>query len=250
MERLEGAILAAGHGERLRAQGLDLPKPLVKLDGEPLLVRQTRILLEAGADSVVAVVNSETASVIEREAIQLPVRLKLVVRDTPNSMETLFQLGDHLTGRWFLAATVDAVLACDEMRRFARQSIALTAGAHPIADGTLGVVRWRGDDRPLFVEVEAEGGIRAIGAAPSDLVTAGVYFLPGSIFAFRDRAHDAKLSALRQFLGGLLDWGARLHAIELNGVIDIDVADDLEAARRMLERERRDASLGAGKGDA
>jgi len=249
LERIEGAILAAGHGERLRARGPDLPKPLVKLGGEPLLVRQARILLEAGADSVVAVVNSETASVIDRDAIQLPGRLKLVVRDTPNSMETLFQLGNHLTGRWFLAATVDAVLACDEMRRFARQSIALTAAAHPIADGTLGVVRWRGDDRPLFVEVEAEGGIRTVGATRGDLVTAGVYFLPGSIFAFRDRAHDGKLSALRQFLGGLVDWGVRLHAIKLNGVIDIDVADDLEAARRMLERERRDVSPGARKGD-
>jgi NDP-sugar pyrophosphorylase family protein len=244
LERIEGAILAAGRGDRLRAQGPDLPKPLVRLGGEPLLVRQTRILLEAGADRVVAVVNSETASVIERDAIQLPERLKLVVRDTPNSMETLFQLGDHLTGRWFLAATVDAVLACKEMQRFARQSIALTAGAHPIADGALGVVRWRGDERPLFVEVEADGAIRTVGATRSGLVTAGVYFLPGSIFIFRDRAHDAGLSALRQFLGGLVDWGVRLHAIELNDVIDIDVADDLEAAHRMLERERRDVSPG------
>ena len=249
LERIDGAILAAGRGERLRAQGPDLPKPLVRLAGQPLLVRQTRILQEAGADTVVAVVNSETASVIKRDAIQLPGRLKLVVRDTPNSMETLFQLGDHLTGGWFLAATVDAVLACDEMQRFVRQSIALTAGAQPIADGTLGVVRWRGDDRPLFVEIEAGGAIRTVGAARSDLVTAGVYFLPRSIFAFRGRAHDAKLSALRQFLGGLVDWGVRLHAIELKHVIDIDVADDLEAARRMLEPERRDVSPGRREGE-
>jgi NDP-sugar pyrophosphorylase family protein len=238
LDRIEGAILAAGRGERLRAQGPDLPKPLVRLGAEPLLVRQTRVLLEAGAESVVAVVNSETASMIASEAIRLPDRLKLVVRDTPNSMETLFQLGDHLTGRWFLAATVDAVLVSDEMRRFARRSIALTAGAQPIADGTLGVVRWRGDDRPLFVEVAAGGPVRTVGATRSDLVTAGVYFLPGSIFAFRNRAHDAKLSALRQFLGSLVEWGVRLHAVELNDVIDIDVTDDLEAAHRMLERER------------
>ncbi len=45
------------------------------------------------------------------------------------------------------------------------------------------------------------------------------------------------------FLADLVDWGVRLHAIELNGVIDIDVAEDLEAARLMLERERRDAAL-------
>jgi len=249
LERIEGAILAAGHGERLRAQGPDLPKPLVKLGGEPLLVRQTRALLEAGVERVIAVVNSETASLIERDAILLPGQLKLVVRDTANSMETLFQLADHLTGRRFLAATVDAVLARGEMRRFAEQAGALTGSeSDSPADGALGVVRWRGDERPLFVEVEPGGVIRKVGVAQASLVTAGVYFLPSSIFAFRARARESKLSALRQFLGGLVDWGVGLHAIELSGVIDIDVAADLDAARRMLEREHRAARPGKGDG--
>jgi choline kinase len=250
LERIEGAILAAGHGERLRAQGPDLPKPLVKLGDEPLLVRQTHALLEAGAERVIAVVNSETASLIERNAIILPGQLKLVVRDTPNSMETLFQLADHLTGRRFLAATVDAVLARGEMKRFTERAVALTeAESDGPATGALGVVRWRGDERPLFVEVEAGGAIRKVGVAQGSLVTAGVYFIPSSIFAFRARARESKLSALRQFLGGLVDWGVRLHAIELSGVIDIDVAADLDAARRMLEREHRAASPDGRKGD-
>ncbi len=247
MDRIEGAILAAGHGERLRAQGPDLPKPLVKLDDEPLLLRQTRALLEAGVERVIAVVNSETASLIERDAILLPSQLKLVVRDTPNSMETLFQLADHLTGRGFLAATVDAVLARGEMKRFAQQAVARTGSeSDSAADGALAVVRWRGDERPLFIEVEPGGVIRKVGVEQSSLVTAGVYFLPTSIFAFRTRARELKLSALRQFLGGLVEWGVRLHAIELSGVVDIDVAADLDAARRMLEREHRAARPGKG----
>lgn len=236
LERIEGAILAAGRGERLRAQGPDLPKPLVRLAGEALLIRQTRMLLEAGAERVVAVVNSETASVIDREAINLPAQLDLVVRDTPNSMETMFELGEHLTSRCFLAATVDTVLTSDEMRRFARASSVLTEGPDAVADGALGVVRWRGDERPLFVEAETSGVIRKVGAEHGDLVTAGVYFLPRSIFDFRSRAHDAKLSALRQFLGALVEWGVRLNTVELHDVIDIDVAADLEDANRMLER--------------
>jgi choline kinase len=232
---IEAAILAAGRGERLRARGADLPKPLVMLEGEPLLARQARIMLEAGADRVVAVVNSETASLIERDAIILPQHLTVVVRDTPNSMETLFEIGEHLSTHWFLAATVDAVTPHGEMRRFLEESLALVRKhPRPAADGTLGVVRWRGDERPLFVDVEDGGAIRKVGAAKSDLVTAGFYFLPTTIFAFRNRARDAKLSALRHFLGALIDWDVRLHAIELRDVIDIDVAQDLEAARRML----------------
>jgi choline kinase len=238
LERINGAILAAGRGERLRAQGADLPKPLVALGGETLLARQARMLREAGADRVVAVVNSETAALIERDAIKLPQWLSLGVRDTANSMETLFELGEHLAGRWCLAATVDAILARGEMKRFAEQASALVSHQpHAIADGALGVVRWHDDERPLFVDIEPGGAIRKVGAAGGAMVTAGVYFLPTSIFSFRDRARSAGLSALRQFLGGLVEWGVRLHAIDLDGAIDIDTAEDLEAARLMLSRE-------------
>ncbi len=238
MEPIEGAILAAGRGERLRAQGPNLPKPLVRLDGETLLARQTRILLEAGASSVVAMVNSETAARIDRDAIALPGRLRVVVRDTPNSMETLFELGEHLAGGRFLAATVDAIVGPGEMTRFAQRAMALTCDdLAASADGLLGVVRWRGDERPLFVEVDDGGAIRKVGAARGTMVTAGVYFLPSRIFDFRTRARGAGLCALREFLGGLTDWGVRLHADEFSEVIDIDVAQDLEAARVMLARK-------------
>ena len=131
MERIDGAILAAGRGERLRAQGVDLPKPLVTLGGETLLARQARTLHEAGADRIIAVVNSETAALIERDGIKLPQGLSLGVRDTPNSMETLFELGEHLATRWFLAATVDAILARGEMKRFAEQALALVSHQPP-----------------------------------------------------------------------------------------------------------------------
>ncbi len=52
----QGAIIAAGRGERLRASsGLGVPKPLVKVAGVPLLVRQANAMLSAGAETVLAV---------------------------------------------------------------------------------------------------------------------------------------------------------------------------------------------------
>jgi NDP-sugar pyrophosphorylase family protein len=69
------------------------------------------------------------------------------------------------------------------------------------------------------------------------MVTAGIYFLPNSIFDFVPRARARGFGALRAFLGGLLEWGVRLDSFEFNNVIDIDVAQDLEAARATLAQQ-------------
>ena len=70
------------------------------------------------------------------------------------------------------------------------------------------------------------------------MVTAGVYLLPASIFAFAESARRAQLSALRRFLSMLIDNGMRLGAVELADVIDVDEAADLAAARVAVEGRR------------
>lgn len=233
----QGAIIAAGRGERLRAGGASLPKPLVELDGTPLLVRQVRQLLAAGASRVAAVINSETAGLIEARRIALPPELDLVVRDTPNSMESLFALGERLRPGRFLMATVDSVPARGGFDSFAREALAATAPGGGF-DGALGLVRWRGDHGPLFAEVASDGAITALGARESALVTAGLYLFSTRIFDFVAPARAAKLSALREFLAMLVERGLRLRAVTIAGAIDVDELADLESARAMLASER------------
>jgi len=238
VSRFEGAIIAAGHGKRLRAGGHRLPKPLVELNGEPLLVRQARAIMAAGAEGVLAVINSESARLGEESAIAMPAGLKLCIRDTPNSMESLFTLGERLSQSHFLLTTVDAVTAPGELERFARGAFAMIE-SEPDLDGVLGVVRWRGDDRPLFVEIDERGLIRAFGGAQGSMVTAGVYVFSTRIFDFVSSAREAHCGALREFLSHLLVNKLHFKAIELGETIDIDEAADLDAARVMLERAGR-----------
>src|ERR1700686_2688514 len=101
--KLKGAIIAAGRGERLRISTRDdIPKPLVNLGGEAMLSRQARALLEAGADSAVAVINTETARVAGEMALEIPTSTGLVVCDCANSMETLLELSGLLEPGWFI----------------------------------------------------------------------------------------------------------------------------------------------------
>jgi choline kinase len=239
VSELQGAIIAAGRGERLRADGEDIPKPLVRIGGETLLARQARAMTRVGAREVLAIVNSETAEVIARDRIELPANLRLMVRDTANSMESLLALGEQLAPGNFLLATVDAIVTDAEFAKFIEQARALITNREIRGfDGVLGVVKWRGDNRPLFAKIAADREIVALGDDQSEMVTAGVYLLPTAIFAFADNARRAQLSALRRFLGMLIDNRIRLGAVELADVIDVDEAADLAAARVAVEVRR------------
>lgn len=232
---LRGAIIAAGRGERLRGAVNDVPKPLVELGGETMLVRQARIMHEAGAETVVALVNSETAGLIAARAVSLASWMKLTVRDTPSSMESLLSLEADLHGAGhFLLATVDAVVDTAELRRFAASALDLTGGARPRFDGALAVVRWRGDKRPLFAEIGPDGEIAALGARQGMMVTAGFYWLSAAIFDLAPRARAQGLDAMRKLLAMAVAVGMRFAAIELKATIDVDEAADLAAARAMV----------------
>jgi choline kinase len=236
--KLQGAIIAAGRGERLRVSTRnDLPKPLVKLGGEAMLSRQARALLDAGAASVVAVINSETARVGKEILLQTPPALRLVVRDTANSMETMLALGEVLEPGWFIASTVDAVIPQIELVRFVNESRdKIEACREKNLAGVLAVTRWRGEDKPLFADVTENGLILGLGNRQTSVVTAGLYFLSTRVFDFAADARRAGLDALRRFLALLIERGMRLDAIEIDGSIDVDEASDLDAARRAIRK--------------
>jgi choline kinase len=236
VSKLQGAIIAAGRGERLRlSTRADWPKPLVELGGETMLVAQARALMAAGANSVIAVINSETARLADEMKLAIPRGLKLVVRDTANSMETTLALEEYLEPGWFLAATVDAVIPQTELVRFVNEaSKRISLYDDKDLAGVLAVTRWRGEPRALFADVTKDNLIARLGGGQTAMVTAGLYFLSTRVFDFADEARRTGLDALRRFLAMLIEHRNQLGAIEINGAIDVDEAADLEAARRVL----------------
>ena len=235
---LQGAIIAAGRGERLRLSTRDdIPKPLVMLGGEAMLSRQARALLDAGASSVVAIINSETARVAKETSLAIPPSLRLIVRDTANSMETMLALGDVLAPGWFIASTVDAVIPQAELVRFVNESRRKIedCGDKNFA-GVLAVTPWRGEAKPLFADVTENGLIQRLGEGQTSTVTAGLYVLSTGIFDYAADARRAGLDALRRFLALIIERGMRLDAFEIDGSIDVDEASDLDAARLAIRK--------------
>ncbi|MGC1398596.1 NTP transferase domain-containing protein [Candidatus Binatus sp.] len=238
--KLQGAIIAAGRGERLRNSTRDdIPKPLVMLGGEAMLSRQARAILDAGASSVVAIVNSETARIASEKKLVIanPPSVALVVRDTANSMETMLALGELLEPGWFIASTVDAVIPQTELARFVNESRKkIEECREKNLAGVLAVTRWRGEAKPLFADVTSNGLILRLGNRQTSMVTAGLYFLSTRVFDYAADARRAGLDALRRFLALLIERGMALDAIELEGSIDVDEASDLDAALAAIRK--------------
>ena len=87
-------ILAAGEGSRLAQEGIAVPKPLVTLNGEVMIDRLIRIFHENDADEIVIITNDLTQQTQQhiRQLQQTDSRLRLIVKTTPSSMHSFYEL--------------------------------------------------------------------------------------------------------------------------------------------------------------
>ena len=232
-------MIAAGRGERLRAGGARLPKPLVPVAGRPLLDHVLAAAAAAGIDEVACIFNEEDDAVVAHcRDHPPPLRLRITRRSTSSSMESLFTLAPLLGEERFLLCTVDSIYAPAVLRDFLA-----VAARQPDADGVLAVTDFVDDEKPLHVAVDAAQRITALGAAApaSALVTAGLYVFHPRVFATIAAARAARLGALREWLAALLSGGYDLRAAAIGKSVDVDRPSDVAVAEDFIRRGYPDA---------
>ena len=115
------AIISAGEGSRLSQEGVRQPKPLVELNGEHMIDRLVRIFENNGAEEIVVIINNEVQQTKEHMAeLQKisKVPLRVVVRATPSSMHSFYELSSFLKDGKFCMTTVDTIFREEEFARF------------------------------------------------------------------------------------------------------------------------------------
>ena len=119
------AIIAAGDGLRLAQEGVTESKPLVRVRGEQLIDRLIRIFIENNATEIVVVCNVQMHDVTNHlRAIQknglngVSVPLRYVVKSTPSSMHSFYELRNYLRGEPFILTTVDTIFDEDEFHNY------------------------------------------------------------------------------------------------------------------------------------
>ncbi len=228
---MKAGIIAAGEGSRLRSEGIDLPKPLVPVDGVPLIERLLRFFVKADIEEVACIVNEQSLSVKEYVlGLHLPIPVRFVVKSTPSSMHSLFELAPNFTEGRFLLSTVDPIFDEGEFRRF------VDAGRKGEEwDGLLAVTQFIDDEHPLFVELEGSSRIRGFSTSGrTPWVTGGLYMFSPRIFREAEAVKKKGIERLRNFLAHLVAQGYRLDAFPFSKIVDVDHVRDIQTAEEMI----------------
>lgn len=225
-------IIAAGEGSRLVQEGISLPKPLVKLHGKEMLGRLIDIFLANDAQSISIIVNEEMQQVQEYvKALCLPVPLNLVVKSTPSSMHSFFELRDFFRAGKFCLTTVDTIFEETDFKAY----IDAFSGSDQI-DGLMAVTSYIDDEKPLYVETDDEMNITGFldKADNCPYISGGIYGLTPKTLDTLEACIHSEQSRMRNFQRQLIADGLRLKAYPFGKIIDVDHAADIVVAEEFL----------------
>ena len=231
------AIIAAGDGSRLAHEGVTEPKPLVKVRGERLIDRLIRIFMGNNATEIVVICNEQMSDVASHlKMIQdkglngLPVPLRFVVKSTPSSMHSFYELRNFLRDDPFILTTVDTIFDESEFHDY------VLSFQNKIAQGTdalMGVTDYIDDEKPLYVDVDnvmCINGYYDTPQADSHFISAGIYGLTAPSLDILETCIEKGESRMRNFQRALVAAGLQIEAYPLTKVFDIDHIDDIRKA--------------------
>ena len=226
------AIIAAGEGSRLAREGVKEPKPLIELQGIPIIERLVMLFASQGASSINIIINQQQPATLHKlQKLQQRYPINIVVKDTPSSMHSLHALSHLLRGEKFCLTTVDTIFKEDE---FAEYIKAFENGIH---DGLMAVTDYIDDEKPLYVETDSKLDITTFADTPSETsryISGGIYGLQDNALDVLDQCMAAGIERMRNFQRSLVGNGLKLKAYPFKKIIDIDHAEDISKAEEFL----------------
>ena len=231
---MDYAIIAAGEGSRLAQEGIKWPKPLVKLNGIALIDRLIDVFLRNNASSINIIVNEQMTEVQDHlKALQLPVPFHLLIKSTPSSMHSFYELSQVWQGEEICLTTVDTIFREEEFSGYIqafRQEKTL--------DGLMAVTDYIDDEKPLYVQTNEQLDIvNFLDRSNGDCryISGGIYCLRKPAIGVLKKAIDEGMSRMRNYQRQLIAEGLRLKAYPFSKIIDVDHAEDIVKAEAVVQ---------------
>ena len=173
-------LMAGGRGTRIAELFPDIPKPLIPVDGMPILEREIRSLAAQGFKDIILTIGylADKISSHFGDGSKFGVSIDYYVEEIPlGNAGALFQLRDKIGGEPFLLLNADAAFDVDfnRMVAFHKQHGGLVTlfthpNSHPydsgliIADKDCNVEKWlsKEDERPQWYNNRVNAGLHII----------------------------------------------------------------------------------------
>ena len=234
------AIIAAGEGARLAAEGMKSPKPLVRVGDECLVDRLIRVFMNHGAKNISVICNDKWPEVTEhlRKKVESvdgqQINLQVVVKSTPSSMHSLYELRNIIGNGPFCLTTVDTVFKERDFTNYIdafQKHLALDE-----CDAFMGVTEFVDDEKPLYVNVDEQMNIKAFldDVSHANYVSGGIYGLTTAVWPILENCVLRGERRMRNFQRALIANGLRVKAFNFTKVLDVDHVADVVLANQFI----------------
>jgi NDP-sugar pyrophosphorylase family protein len=233
---MEFAIIAAGEGSRLRQEGFKFAKPMVVLQDLTLISRLINIFSKNNASNIHIVINEYSPELRHHlNDIETEVKLNVIVKTTPSSLHSFYEILPYIKEDKVCLTTVDTVFDEAEFGEYIKQF----HDGNGI-DGLMAATSFVDDESPLYVSTDEALNIRGffdIKQDDSDLISGGVYCFKSTVYPIVTMAVENGSSRMRNFQRMLVSEGLLLKAYPFSKIIDIDHLSDIDKAEAFLSEK-------------
>lgn len=185
---MKTVLMAGGRGTRIAELFPNIPKPLIPVDGVPILEREIRSLAAQGFDDIILTVGYLADKIIAYfgDGSQLGVKIEYFVEQTPlGNAGALFRLREKIGEEPFFLLNADAAFDVDFNRMYdyhKQHGGLVTLFTHPnshpydsgliIADEKGNVNKWlaKEDERPQWYNNRVNAGLHVIDPKVLDML--------------------------------------------------------------------------------
>ncbi|MDO5759816.1 MAG: NDP-sugar synthase [Bacteroidota bacterium] len=228
-------IIAAGEGSRLRKEGFESVKPLVKVKGEYLIERLIRIFRDNNAEQITIIINEESKE-LEKflNSRTFGVKINLVIKSTPSSLHSFWNIIHNSNFTECCLTTVDTIFNEKDFKEYISKFV-VSKDCHAL----MGITKYIDDEKPLYVKTnKEENRIEAYLDKKEkgvDSVSAGIYCLRKEALHIVDDCIEKGVSRMRNYQRALLENNLRVEPFLFGKVIDIDHLTDIAKAEQLIE---------------
>jgi len=248
---LQGVILAAGRGKRLRPLTLARSKAMLPIMGKPIVERVMDVLREGGVGDFILVVNPKDREILDRFAG----RVRFAFQEEPLGMAHALHCAAHLVEGDFLLAACDSLVSPAHVAELIRcQSRADVSAALSLQRvdrsqiGRLSAVELEGDLVTRIVEKPSPD------EAPSEVASLPLYALPSRILDYLDRVPLSPRGEyeIQDAIQMLIEREGGVRGVFAAWRLDLTTVEDLLAINLRYLAEGRDlrqphpSQMGAG----